>query len=290
MNTTELITSLKIKGSFPTANDLFSNSDFLSLFNHQMKTEMIPTMLFLSEDYFLLTKNYNIVQNGNYRLPSRSIGAKLRDLQVQDTGGNLIPLKRLFEEDRPANLTGYYIYRNSVQLATQFTSGTLLLKYYARPNTLVMPTACGQVVSFDGTAKTVTVSSVPATFANGVLCDFVQNKNPYDLLSYDNAIVGISGTTIQMTEIPDDLAVGDWLCLAEEAPVPMLPEEMHPVLVQSALVAALSSKKDKALDYEAKTLERVKQDAIRMLDPRVENDSVSFRSGRLLNFFANRWY
>lgn len=290
MNTTELITSLKIKGSFPTANDLFSNSDFLALFNHQMKTEMIPVMLFLSEDYFLLTKSYNISQNGNYRLPSRSIGAKLRDLQVQDTGGNLIPLKRLFEEDRPANLTGYYIYRNSVQLANQFVSGTLLLKYYARPNTLVMPTACAQVLSWDDTAKTVTVSSVPDTFANGILCDFVQNKNPYDLLSYDNAIVGISGTTIEMTEIPEGLAVGDWLCLAEEAPVPMLPEEMHAVLVQSALVAALSAKKDKALDYESKTLERIKQDAIRMLDPRVENDSVSFRSGRLLNFFANRWY
>lgn len=290
MNTSELISNLKIKGSFPTANDLFSNSDFLALFNHQMKTEIIPTMLALSEDYFLLTKNFTVTQGASYRLPSRAIGAKLRDLQVQDTGGNLIPLKRLFEEDRPANLTGYYIVRNSVELANQFVSGTLLMKYYARPNKLVMTTACGQVVSIDSINKNVEVSSVPSTFTTGVLCDFVQNKNPYDLLSYDNAIVGVSGTTITMTEIPDGLEIGDWLCLAEEAPVAMVPEEMHPVLVQSALVAALSSKKDKAMDFEAKVLERVKQDAIRMLDPRVENDSVSFRSGRLLNFFSNRWY
>ena len=111
-----------------------------------------------------------------------------------------------------------------------------------------------------------------------------------NFIGYDNAIVGISGTTITMTSLPDGLEVGDWLCLAEESPVPMVPDEMHPVLVQSALVAALSSKKDKQMDFEAKVLERVKQDAIRMLDPRVENDSVSFRSGRLLNFFANRWY
>lgn len=290
MNTTELIASLKIKGSFPTANDLFSNSDFLVLFNHQMKTEIIPTMLVLSEDYFLLTKDYTVTQNGSYRLPSRAIGAKLRDLQVQDTGGNLISIKRLFEEDRPANLTGYYIVRNSVELSNQFVSGTLKMKYYARPNKLVMPTECAQIVSIDTLNTQITVSALPATMTNGVLCDFVQNKNPYDLLDYDNAIVGVSGTTITMTKLPDGLAVGDWLCLAEESPVPMVPDEMHPVLVQSALVAALSSKKDKAMDFEAKVLERVKQDAIRMLDPRVENDSVSFRSGRLLNFFANRWY
>lgn len=290
MITTELISALKIKGSFPSANDLFSNSDFLVLFNHQMKTEIVPIMLMLSEDYFLLTKDFNVVQNASYRLPSRGIGSKLRDLQVQDTGGNLIPLKRLFEEDRPANLTGYYIVRNSVELANQFVSGTLKMKYYARPNELVMPTECAQVVSIDSGNLQIEVSSVPATMTTGVLCDFVQNRNPYDLLSYDNAIAGVSGTTITMTEIPTDLVVGDWLCIAQKSPVPMVPEELHPVLVQAALVSALSAKKDRAFEAESKVLERNKQDAIRMLDPRVENDSVSFRSGRLLNFFANRWY
>ena len=149
MTSEELISSLKIHGSFPTANDLFSNSDFLVLFNHQMQTEIIPVMLALSEDYFLLTKDFAISQNASYRLPSRAIGSKLRDLQVEDTGGNLIPLKRLFEEDRPANLSGYYIVRNSVELGNQFVSGTLKMKYYARPNKLVMSTECAQVESID---------------------------------------------------------------------------------------------------------------------------------------------
>lgn len=290
MTTLELISALKIKGSFPTADDLFSNSDFLVLFNHQMKVEIIPTMLLLSEDYFLLNKDFAITAGGSYRLPSRAIGAKLRDLQVQDGSGNLTPLQRLFEEDRPANPAGYYIVRNSVELSNDWTTGTLKMKYYARPNELVLPTECAQVTAIDQINKQVNVSAVPSAFANGLLCDFVQHRNPYDLLSYDNAIVGISGTTITMTEIPSGLEVGDWLCLAEKSPVAMVPEELHPLLVQSALVAALSSKKDKALDFEAKNLERIKQDAIRMLDPRVENNSVSFRSGRLLNFFANRWY
>lgn len=290
MTTLELIAALKIKGSFPTSNDLFSNSDFLVLFNHQMKTEIVPTMLLLSEEFFFVYKDFPVVQNGSYRIPARAIGAKLRDVQVIDAGGNILAPQKLFEEDRPGNPTGYYLTRNSVSLSSDYTTGTLRMKYFARPNELVLPTACSQIASIDTVNKQVTVTSLPSTMTTGVLCDFVQSENPYDLLDYDNAIVGVSGTTVTMTSLPDGLAIGDYLCLAKQSPVPMVPDEMHPVLVQSALVAALASKKDKNAEFESKVLERVKQDAIRMLDPRVENNSISFRSGRLLPFFSNRWY
>jgi hypothetical protein len=180
--------------------------------------------------------------------------------------------------------------RNSIELSKDFTGNTLRMKYFARPNSLVLSTAAGQITSIDTINFQVVVSSLPSTFTTGVLCDFVQGQNPYDLMDYDSAIVGVSGTTITFASLPTGLAVGDWVTLAQQAPVAMVPEEMHPVLIQSALVAALASKKDKAVDFEAKVLERVKEDAIRMLDPRVENDSVSFRSGRLLSFFTSRWY
>lgn len=289
MNTTELIDALRIKGSFPNSDDLFSDDALLKLFNFQMDTDIVPLMMSLSEDYFLLTKDYSISENGSYRLPTRAIGAKLRDLQISDTGGNLIPLQRLFEEDRPYNKAGYYIVRNSIELSDGFTTGTLKAKIFSRPNKLVATTECAQVVSIDLPNKQIEVTGVPATMVSGVLIDLVQNENPCDLLSYDNAIVGVSGTTVTLTEVPEDLAVNDWICLAKQSPIPMLPEEMHPILVQSVLVACLSSKKDKALEYEMKTLEKIMQNMIRMLDPRVENNSVSFRSGRLLNMLATRW-
>ena len=289
MNTTELISALKIKGSFPTADDLFSNADYLVLFNMQMQLEIIPTMLLLSEEYFLLSKDYTIALGSTYRLPSRSVGAKLRDVQYVDAAGNSNPVTRLFEEDRNLNATGFYLLRNSVELSADFTGNTLRLKYFSRPNKLVLTSACGQVSSIDS-ATQVTVSSLPTSMSTGVLCDFVQNNNPYDLLTYDSAITGVSGSSVTFTSLPDGLAVGDWLCLASESPVPMIPEEMHPVLIQAALVSALAAKKDKALDFEAPLLERVKQDAIRMLDPRVENSSIKFRTGRLLGYFQTRWY
>src|SRR5574343_687413 len=272
----ELISALKIKGSFPTTNDLFSNSDFLILFNHQMKVEIIPIMMLLSEEYFLLSKDFTVTQGATYRVPSRAIGAKIRDLQYIDGSNNISSLARLFEEDRPYNNSGYYLLRNSVELSDGFTNGTLRMKYFGRPNELVLSTSCGEITSIDTNNNQVTVSSLPSTMTTGDLCDFIQYQNPYDLLSYDQAITGVSGSTVSFSSLPTGLEVGDWLCLAQQSPVPMVPEEMHPVLVQSALVSALASKKDSATDREEKVLERIKQDAIRMLDPRVENDSVSF--------------
>lgn len=290
MTSAELIAALKIKGSFPTSDDLFSESDFLVLFNHQMKTEIIPVMMLLSDDYFLLAKEYTISAGSTYRIPRRAIGSKIRDLELKDANGNYTSLPRLFEEDRPANSSGYYVFRNSIELSSDISAPTLRMTYFARPNELVLTTACGLITSIDTANNQVDVSSLPSTMTNGVEIDFVQGDNPYDLLDYDKAITGVSGTTISFSSLPDGLAVGDWVCLAGESPVPMVPEEMHSVLVQSALVAALSSKKDKAVEFEAAVLERVKTDAIRMLDPRVENDSTKFKSGRLLAYFSNRYF
>lgn len=284
MNTTELISSLKIQGSFPTSNDLFSDSDFLVLFNHQMQVEITPMMLKVNEEFFLQHKDYDITQGGLYRIPTRSIGTVIRDLKVLDASGNEQPLSRLFEEDRGSGASGYYLNRNSVELSTDFSSGTLRMKIFARPGKLVLTTACAQVTDIVG--NTVTVSSLPDTMATDTLVDFIQNTNPYDLLDYDVAIASAAGTTLTFNSVPSGLAEGDWICLATESPVPMVPEEMHPVLVQSALCKTLSSKKDKAYKEELETLLRVKEDAINMLDPRVQNNSNKVRSGKLLGYFS----
>lgn len=286
MNTTELISALKIHGSFPTSNDLFSDSDFLVLFNHQMLAEIVPMMMKVNEEFFLQSRDFFISSGSLYRIPRRAIGTVIRDLKVIDAGGNEIPLSRLFEEDRGTGKSGYYLNRNSVELSPDITSGTLRMKFFGRPGKLVLTTACAQIQDISG--GTVTVSSAPSTLANNTLVDFVQNNNPYDLLDMDVAIVGVSGTTLTFNSVPSGTEVGDWICLATEAPVPMVPDEMHPVLVQSALCKTLSSKKDKAYKDELETLMRVKEDAVNMLDPRVQNNSNKVRSGKLLSYFSTR--
>lgn len=286
MNSTELISTLKICGSFPTSNDLFSTADFLALFNFQLRSDITPMMLKLNEEYFLQSKDFTISQGSTYRIPTRAVGAKIRDLKLVDGSGNYTPLSRLYEEDRGSGNTGYYILRNSVELSSDISANTLRMSVFGRPSKIVELTSCGQISSINTLTNEVVVSSAPSTFVNGTVVDFVQNTNPYDLLGMDYSISSVSGTTLAFSSLPSGLIVGDWVCLATEAPVPMIPEEVHPVLVQSALVRALSSKKDKALEVEAATLKQMKEDIVNMLDPRVENNSVKFRSGKLLRHFT----
>lgn len=288
MNSTELINALKIKGSFPTSDDLFSNDDFLVLFNMQMKVEILPIMLKLNEEYFLQYKDFTISQGAKYRIPSRAIGTNIRDLKKVDLSGNYTDINRLFEEDRSSGKSGFYMNRNSVELTNDFISDTLRMTYFARPNKLVLTTSCAQITSIDTVLNTVVVSSAPATMSTGVLVDFIQNNNPFDLLSFDQSLVSVSGTTLEVAALPSGLEVGDWVCIANESPVPLVPEELHPVLVQSALVTTLSSKKDKALEYENKKLTEQIEAVLTMLDPRVQNNSTKMRSGKMLDYFASR--
>lgn len=288
MNSTELINALKIKGSFPTSDDLFSNDDFLVLFNMQMKVEILPIMLKLNEEYFLQYKDFTISQGAKYRIPSRAIGTNIRDLKKVDSSGNYTDINRLFEEDRSSGKSGFYMNRNSVELTNDFISDTLRMTYFARPNKLVLTTSCAQITSIDTVLNTVVVSSAPATMSTGVLVDFIQNNNPFDLLSFDQSLVSVSGTTLEVAALPSGLEVGDWVCIANESPVPLVPEELHPVLVQSALVTTLSSKKDKALEYENKKLMEQIEAVLTMLDPRVQNNSTKMRSGKMLDYFASR--
>lgn len=286
MNTTELISALKICGSFPTSNDLFSTSDFLVLLNMQLKSDITPMMLKLNEEFFLQTKDFTISQGSTYRIPTRAIGAKIRDLSMIDNAGNVTPINRLFEEDRSANKSGYYMLRNSVELSPDFNTNTLRMKVFGRPSTLVATSACAQIDSINTGTNTVVVTSAPSTLLQGTLVDFVQNNNPYDLLAMDSAIATIVGTTLTFSSLPNDLAEGDWICLATESPVPMVPDEIHPLLIQSCLCRTLSSKKDKIYEQEKETLDEMREMAINMLDPRVENNSIKFRSGNLLSHFT----
>jgi hypothetical protein len=288
MNSSELIAALKIKGSFPTSDDLFSDADFLVLLNMAMDVEINPIILKLNDEYLLQSKDYTVVAGSTYRMPTRVIS--LRDLTLIDGSGNVTQLNRLFEEDRSSNNSGYYLLRNSIELSSDIVGGSLRMKYFARPSKLVATADCGQITSINTGANSVVVSAAPSTFINGAVIDLVQNNNPFDLLSMDQAITTVAGTTLTFASLSSDLQVGDWVCIANQSPVPLAPQELHTLLVQAALVESLSSKKDKAFKDANEKYEMMKTNVINMLDPRVNNSSVKMRSGKIFNYFTSgRW-
>lgn len=290
--TTDIINSIKRRGSFPTSDSLFSNPDFLRLLDEETQNTILPLFATINEDYFIEYQDVAIVANQDlYRISKRAMGVILRDVQLHDSSGNITPLIRLYEEDKTStnnNQQGYFLKGNKVQLSPRPTnaSGTLRLVYFRRPSTYVLPSACAEITSIDTVLNQVVVSSVPSTLTTNVEVDFVQAGTPYDILSMDSVIQGISGTTITFTSLPDDLEEGDYICLSSETCVSGVPDEVLPILIQSVLCVCLASKKDGNVKLELEKLQMMKENFITLLLPRVKSDDKKiFTKNNILSHF-----
>lgn len=285
--TTEIIEAIKLKGSFPTSNVLFSTADFLSLINDEMNMTVVPLITKLNGEYFLTYKDYILTANKtNYRIPSRAVGSSLRDVQLIENS-NTISLNRLQEEDKElGSVLGYFLRGNEIILQPIPTSAnaTLRLVYYRRASKLVSTSRCAEITDIDTDNNSITVSGLPSNITLSTLVDFVQAESPYDVLSQDKTVSSISGTTIFFSELPEDLVIGDYLCKAGESCVANIPEDLIPILVQATLVACLSSKKDKSVDFEMQKLELMKRSTLELLSPRVKSDDVKIKSSSILNY------
>ena len=280
-----ILTSIKVKSGFPDDN-YFTDSEMLTILNDEMKTEITPLLMKLQEEFFVQSKDYTISSTNAYRFPKRNIGNKLRDVKLVD-GTRFTNLNRLFEEDRASTDSGYFISRNTLSLSDDITTGTIRVSYFLAPSTLVLSTACAQVLTIDS-ATQITVSSLPSTFALTTPVDFVQAVGPNDLLAIDQTIASIAGTTLTFASLSSDLAVGDYICLAGQSCIPVVPEELHPVLVQAALVSCLGSKKDKSAENESKKLQNMKVTMVDLLDTRVESPDIFAKSQGMLTAIQSR--
>lgn len=281
-----LISEVKLKGGFPDDN-YFTNAEMLLLMNDSLRTVITPLLMKIKEEVFVRQKEYTISPGGAYRIPKRCIGNKLRDVKLKD-GDDYTNLNRLFEEDRQDKPSGYYIENNSITLSDDIESGTLVISYFLAPSQLVLEVSAAEIISIDS-ATQVTVASLPSAITTSTPVDLVQNEGPYDLLEIDQSIVSISGTTLTFATLPNDLAVGDWVCLAGQSPVLIAPRELQPLLVQSTLHKSLMSKKDINSAKEAKQeLEEMKMDLLNMLDTKVESNDIKFSGQGLLSYVRSR--
>ncbi len=79
----------------------------------------------------------------------------------------------------------------------------------------------------------------------------------------------IAGADITFASLPTDLAVGDWIALAEYSPIPQVPFEFLPVLAQMTVIKALEANGDnEGVGRAKKDLEVLQANAIQLITPR----------------------
>jgi hypothetical protein len=269
-----LLDSIRIRAALPVSQASFLDADLLALADEETADLIVPHILATREDFFMGYTDFAAVNGGRYRIPARAIGNKLRGATLVQADGYETPLPRS-REDRVAYTRAVVSYLDGPFLVLKNASQapTIRLWYYVRPSSLVLPEAVGIVSAIDTGTNTVTLSATPpASFVQGVACDFYKAISPFDTTARDVAITGVATNDITFASLPTDLEVGDHLALAGQCSIPQMPSEFHPVLAQAVAVKALESIGDvEALGASQGKLGEAMKAAIGLISDRDEN-------------------
>lgn len=201
---TDLISAVKRKMSFPISEQTFSEDDILKFASEEMMISQVPSVLEFHEEYYVTYAKYKIVPYQNrYAIPDRAIGMRLRDVfwsddqpQLGQDFGNLFEMTRIMADDKSffqrnvgANqqISKFYIEGDTVVLVpfvTAQVTGSLLLFYYLRPNQLVTNDRAATITNFQ---QTLVVNNA-----------LLSNGDQFFIAPY----IGLTGTTYLPTGNP----------------------------------------------------------------------------------------
>ena len=287
---TGLIAAILRKALLPNTAETLASADYFALMDEEIRTYIVPLVMSAHEEYYVTTLVPDLTitpSQDTYPIPYRAMGDKLRLVQISLGGSNnstFVPCPRI-EPERAYNyalsgsVDGYVLEGNNlVMVPPTSTGGIMRIKYFLRPGQVVDSSACAQITSINTGTNTITCSGgLPTTFTSGITYDLIKGTPGFDTAGMD--LVGtVSGNNITFSSLPSStlgqgasLAVGDWVALAGQSPIPQVPYELFPLLSQAVVCAALEALGDKAnLAVAQQKRDRLEMKLLTMLEPRTE--------------------
>lgn len=299
MKTDEFLTLVKATANIPTSQSTFTDEEILAFASDEMRNKITPLILSTREEYLVYEKDISLVASQKaYSIPNRAIGMKLREVQFLDSNSNIYNLSRIDIEnisslDNTGTGTpkGFYLRGNKVILypTPSSSEGSLRLTYFRRPSKLIGTSLASQISAINTGTNVVTVSSLSDTnITTNAKIDFISQTPFYDSLGDDYTISTISSLDITFSSLPDDLAVGDYVCFADNSAFIQIPEELTGLLVARTVLRIFESQGDaesaKNISYRIKDLQ---EDILDVLTPRVEGEPKKVNSIASIKHFIN---
>jgi hypothetical protein len=272
-----VLASIRRRGWFPTGEDGFTTVDGFALMNEESRVYVTSVLKSCREEYLVNEQDHDVAftaGQAQVRVPSRCVGSALRSIWILDSSDEPQPLNRIEPERQHlypgrGSPVGYVLRGNTIQLLpAPDAAGTLRLGYLQRLSTVVAEDACGLITAINTLTREVTLSALPSTFTVAETYDLVQGEPPFSALAIDQTVT-IAGSVLTFSSVPDDLAVGDYVCLAGETPIVQLPLECHALLAQRVTVKVLEAQGGPRYDAAKASLDEMKADVLRLLSPRV---------------------
>jgi hypothetical protein len=244
-----LYASIRRRASIPTtATTGGAAADLLAYVNEELRLGLVAEILKLREGYFKRDLDTAIGSSTSFRMPTRAIGGKLAGVYLLDSAGAVIgdPLPEIQDErqggyDGDSGLSGYRVKGQSLVLVggSSTTATSLRQTYYERPNEVV---STGYATVLALTSTVITTSASHGYTTSSVL-DFVKANEGFESAAIDKTPTVAAGSSLTFAAgvIPSDLAIGDYVCVAKQSPVPQIPSEFHPILAQRVACAWLEA-------------------------------------------------
>lgn len=294
LTSNRLIASIKRRAFIPDNQVTFTDEDFLAFATEELEQGLVPYILRHHEDYFLQEEFVPLIANqSDYKIPSRAIGNKLREISYRDSNSNLYEMTRIEVQDAvdydgsffSGNLvSAFYIFNNKVRIVPPLTSqpsGDLVMTYFMRRNELVPESRAATITSIDTVGGVIGVNTIPTDdlnvplFSAATKLDFIMAETPHVTLGFDITPQAVNTTTniitIDPTSIPADLEVGDYVNLACETIVPQIPADLHMQLAQRTAVRCLEAMGDtEGVQVGKASLTELEDKGSSLIDNRVE--------------------
>lgn len=273
-----LVASIRRQG-FVSESSSLTNEDLLAWVNDEARTYVTALLKSVHEEFLVNELDYTVpivTGQATYRIPPRVVGGGLRMVSlVTSASVPALPITRVEPPNAflygVSGVPGAYMLRGNLLqlLPAPSGTGTLRLGFLQRPSTIVDESACGVISLINTGTKAVTISASPSTFSSSTPFDLVQGVPPFSALSIDQAATKASQVYTFANTLPTGLAVGDFICLAGETPIPQLPLECHALLAQRVVVKLLEAQGGPRYDAAKASMDEMRRDLVELLSPRV---------------------
>lgn len=277
--TSDLLASVNRLAFVPEGQVTFTAAEILAIADEETQTKIMPRLMAIREEFFVYLYSTTITQNQRlYAIPPRSIGGMVREVRRVNSNGTYFDLERIEPEAVQGEQTGtpvqFYLEGESVALypTPSATQDTLQISFYIEQGKLVDVTDSGVVSFIDTVTSTVTLATIPSSWATGSIFDFSSGRGNQAYKGIDSQGT-VSGNTIQFASLPTTLQVGDYITLAETSVLVQLPRNLRAVLAQATAARLLEAQNQPGADKMAETAMMSLEAGIRLLSPRVHGAS-----------------
>tara|TARA_R110002126_G_scaffold64784_2_gene165749 strand:+ start:419 stop:1294 length:876 start_codon:yes stop_codon:yes gene_type:complete len=273
----KLLTEIERVSFAPSNQITFSTADILSIADEVIEAQMQPKIVLAREGYFIKTATFTVTANqSKYEIPDRAAGGSFRDIKMVDASGRNRELVYQDFSDIRTTETGtpqyFYLEENSVVLypTPNATTGTLKIWFPIKANKLVELAATAVIATINASLSEITVTTIPSTWATGDTFDLIKATGGHELRGYDFVAAGITSTLITLTgDLPSDLAVGDYVALAQETSLVQLPSLFVRVLARGVAAEMIGDMNQPAAKKLLERFDMGMENALQLITPRV---------------------